>query len=140
MQYIFQEPSLYVDFYLNLVKKFANLLLLTTFKGRIVYVCDTKSPLFRLRSCQICTIFDSTCHNICMVILHLHSQIHETCSDETLLKCGFCKKLLLYECNSHQLPTLFHFVITLGGCKAQANPPKSDDRMKKVGNWLELHS
>ena len=24
-----------------------------------------------------------------------------------LLKCGFCKKLLLYECNSDQLPTFF---------------------------------
>ena len=30
------------------------------------------------------------------------------------LKCGFCKKLLLYECNSDQLPTFFHSVITFG--------------------------
>ena len=25
------------------------------------------------------------------------------------LKCGFCRKLLLYECNSDQLPTFFSF-------------------------------
>ena len=30
------------------------------------------------------------------------------------VKCGFCKKLLLYECNSDQLPTFFHSVITFG--------------------------
>ena len=50
-----------------------------------------------------------------------------------LLKCGFCKKLLLYECNSDQLPTFFILSSLLGGCnsKATANPPKSDDRMKK---------
>ena len=30
------------------------------------------------------------------------------------LKCGFCKKLLLHECNSDQLPTFFHSVITFG--------------------------
>ena len=64
-------------------------------------------------------------------------------SKYNMLKCGFCKKLLLYECNSEQLPTFFHFVITfMGGCnsKATANPPKSDDRMKKVDNWSDLHS
>ena len=28
-----------------------------------------------------------------------------------VLKCGFCKNLLLYECNSDQLPTFFLFFI-----------------------------
>ena len=52
---------------------------------------------------------------------------------ECILKCGFCKKLLLYECNSDQLPTFFILSSLLGGCntKATANPPKNDDRMKK---------
>ena len=51
------------------------------------------------------------------------------------LKCGFCKKLLLYECNSDQLPTFLILSSLLGGCnsKATANPPKSDDRVKKSG-------
>ena len=51
------------------------------------------------------------------------------------VKCGFCKKLLLYERNSDQLPTFFILSSLLGGCnsKATANPPKSDDRMKKIG-------
>ena len=30
------------------------------------------------------------------------------------LKCGFCKKLLIYECNSDQFPTFFHSVINFG--------------------------
>ena len=56
------------------------------------------------------------------------------------LKCGFCKKLLLYNRTPDQLPTFFILSSLLGGCnsKATANPPKSDDRMKKVGNWSEL--
>ena len=41
----FRNPVCLVDPYLNIVKKLANLLLLTTFEVRIVYVCDTKSRL-----------------------------------------------------------------------------------------------
>jgi hypothetical protein len=56
------------------------------------------------------------------------------------LKCGFCKKLLLYECSSDQLPTFFILSSFLGGCnsKATANPPKSDDRMKKSGQLVRV--
>ena len=43
------------------------------------------------------------------------------------LKCGFNKKLLLYECNSDPLPTFCLF-----GVNATANPSKSDDRMKQA--------
>ena len=39
----------------------------------------------------------------------------------TYLKYGFCKKLLLSECNSDQLPTSFHFVITFGWVQQQGN-------------------
>ena len=63
-------------------------------------------------------------------------------SKYNMLKCGFCKKLLLYECNSDQLPTFFIFgwVQQQSNSKATANPPKSDNRMKKVVNWSDLHS
>ena len=47
------------------------------------------------------------------------------------LKYGFCKKLLLSECNSDQLNISWPFLLSLlGGCnsKAKANPPKSDDK------------
>ena len=37
------------------------------------------------------------------------------------LKCGFCKNLLLYECNSDQLSTFFHCVITFGLVQQQSN-------------------
>ena len=61
---------------------------------------------------------------------------------QELLKCGFCLKLLLYKCKSDQLPTFWILSSLLGGwnSKATANPPKSDDRMQKIGNWSELHS
>ena len=41
-----------------------------------------------------------------------------------IFKCEFCKKLLLYECNSDQLPTFFILSSLLGGCnsKVTANP------------------
>ena len=57
------------------------------------------------------------------------------------LKCEFCKKLLLHEWNSDQLP-FFHSVIILGGFAVALvlHPSKSDDKMKKVGNWSELRS
>ena len=51
-----------------------------------------------------------------------------------LLKYGFCKKLLLSECNSDQLNISWPFLSSLlGGCnsKATPNPPKSDDKMVK---------
>ena len=56
-------------------------------------------------------------------------------------KCGFCKTLLLYECISDQLPTFFILSSLLGGFAVALllHPPKSDDKMKKVGNWSELH-
>ena len=52
-----------------------------------------------------------------------------------IFKCEFCKKLLLYECNSDQLPTFFILLSLLGGCNSQAtaNAPKSDDRMWATG-------
>jgi hypothetical protein len=49
------------------------------------------------------------------------------------LKCGFCKKLLLYECISDQLPTFFILSSLLGGFAVVLllHPPKSEDKMKK---------
>ena len=61
----------------------------------------------------------------------------------TQLKCGFCKKLLLYEYNSDQLSTFFILSSHLGGFAVALllHPPKSDDKItKKLGNWSELHS
>ena len=52
---------------------------------------------------------------------------------KTNLKCGFCKKLLLYECNSDQLPTFFILSSLSGGFAIALllHPPRSDDKMKK---------
>ena len=57
-----------------------------------------------------------------------------------ILKCGFCRKVLLYECNSDQLTTFFHSLLGGFAVALLLHPPKSDDKMKKVGNWSELHS
>jgi hypothetical protein len=60
------------------------------------------------------------------------------------LKYGFCKKLLLLECNSDQLNISWPFLSSLfGGCnsKATLNPPKSDEKNgQEMFNWSELHS
>ena len=61
---------------------------------------------------------------------------------------GFCKKLLLSECNSDQLNISWPFLSSLlGGCdsKATPNPPKSDDKngqemFNVVFNRSEVHS
>ena len=47
-----------------------------------------------------------------------------------LLKCGFCKKLHLYECNSDQLPIVFILLSLLGGFAVALllHTPKSDDK------------
>ena len=76
---------------------------------------------------------------------HYHKYNFSLCSNFqcTLLKCGFCKKLLLYEFNSDQLPTFFHFVITFGWVQQQSNSKPTQkwwQNEKKVGNWSELHS
>ena len=59
-----------------------------------------------------------------------------------VLKCGFCKKLLLYQCNSDHLPTFFILSSLLGGFAVALllHPLKSDNLKKKVDNWSELHS
>ena len=61
-----------------------------------------------------------------------------------VLMYGFCKKLLLSECNSDQLNISWPFLSSLlGGCnsKATANPHKSDDKnCQEMFNWSELHS
>ena len=50
-----------------------------------------------------------------------------------LVKCGFCMKLLLYQCNFDQLPTFFILSSLLGGFAVALllYPPKSDDKWKK---------
>ena len=70
------------------------------------------------------------------------NSIHDFLEMVLILKCGFCKNLLLYECNSDQLPTFFILSSLLGGFAVALllHPPKSDDKMRKVGNWSELHS
>ena len=56
------------------------------------------------------------------------------------LKCGFCKKLLLYESIFDQLSCPFFFILSsfFSGCnrKATANPPKCDD--KKSGQLVRV--
>ena len=63
---------------------------------------------------------------------------------EYILKYGFCKKLLLSECNSDQLNISWPFLSSLLGgfnSKATANPPKSDDKNgQEMFNWSEDHS
>ena len=49
----------------------------------------------------------------------------------SMLKYGFCMKLILSECNSNQVNISWPFLSSLlGGCnsKATPNPPKSDDK------------
>ena len=50
-----------------------------------------------------------------------------------ILKCGFCKELFLYECNSDQFPLVFILSSLLGGFAVALllHPPKSNDKMKK---------
>ena len=50
-----------------------------------------------------------------------------------LLKCGICKKLLIYKCNSDQF--FFHFVITFGWVQQQSNgkPTKKWWQNDKIG-------
>ena len=51
------------------------------------------------------------------------------------LKCGFCKKLPLYECNSDQLPTFFHFVITFGWVQQQSNSKPTQKWWQNEKKW-----
>ena len=58
-----------------------------------------------------------------------------------LKKYGFCKKLCTtVQMNLCQLNTFFVLSSLLGGCnsKATRNPPKSDDRMKKIGQLVRV--
>ena len=61
-----------------------------------------------------------------------------------LLKYGFCKNLLLSECNSDQLNISWPFLSSLLSGFAIAlllHPPKSDDKKgQETFNWSELHS
>ena len=41
-----------------------------------------------------------------------------------ILKCGFCKKLLLYECNLGLLPTFFILSSLLVGCNSKSTASK----------------
>ena len=52
-----------------------------------------------------------------------------------ILKCGFCKKLLLYECNSDQLPTFFHFVITFVLVQQQSNSKPTKKGWRNEKKW-----
>ena len=57
------------------------------------------------------------------------------------LKCGFCKKLLLYECNSDQLPTFFSFChhFWVGAtAKQQQTHPKVMTEWKKSGQLVRV--
>ena len=62
----------------------------------------------------------------------------------SLLKYGFCKKLLLFECNSDQLNISWPFLSSLLGGFGVAlllHPPKSDDKnVQEMFNWSEFHS
>ena len=56
------------------------------------------------------------------------------------LKCGFCKKLPLYECNSDQLPTFFILLSLLSGCnsKAKAIPHQKWWQNEKSGQQVRV--
>ena len=114
----------------------------------------------------------SCCGNICLsgkdfgnvTIVKIHINQDRTCADmlmslvcqllpRSLLKYGFCKKLLLYECNSDQLPISFikirfscnqkigeTFTQTKKKCSPMFWLQENLIWMKEVGNWTEVHT
>jgi hypothetical protein len=61
-----------------------------------------------------------------------NDQEKDTGNAKIILKCGFCKKLLLYECNSDQWPTFFfhHFRVDATAKQQQIHPKVMTERKK----------
>ena len=52
-----------------------------------------------------------------------------------LFKCRFCKKLLLYKCNSDQLPTFFILSSLLGGFAVAFAVAPTQNEKRVSGQW-----